>query len=141
MSQKLSDMGVAFLVAPYESDAQLAFLCNSMRLDAVISEDSDLMVFYRCEVMLTKIDYDSGKTEETGFGALAKGLHRTDFAGLIELGTIGLYQNLVDVCILAGCDYLSSLPGIGLLTACKLMIKHHRVLKVVSLTRVSPFMK
>ena len=142
MSQKLKDKGVAFLVAPYESDAQLAFLCNMKHVDAVISEDSDLMVFYRCEVMLTRVDYNTGTLEKTGYRTLEEGLHKTDFAGLIKLGPgMALYQNLVDVCIMGGCDYLKSLPGVGLRTAYKLMIEHWTVLKKMTLTCIARFME
>ena len=36
---------VDVIVAPYESDAQLAFLTREKFADAVITEDSDLIVF------------------------------------------------------------------------------------------------
>ena len=36
--------GVDFVVAPYEADAQLAYLKKINMVDAVITEDSDLMV-------------------------------------------------------------------------------------------------
>jgi exonuclease-1 len=39
--------GVAFLVAPYEADAQLAFLARTGQVAAVISEDSDLCGAFR----------------------------------------------------------------------------------------------
>lgn len=39
----LRSRGVPFLVAPYEADAQLAFLCRARIIDAVISEDSDMI--------------------------------------------------------------------------------------------------
>jgi 5'-3' exonuclease len=36
---------VDFIVAPYEADAQLAYLANNGIVDAVITEDSDLVAF------------------------------------------------------------------------------------------------
>lgn len=36
---------VDFIVAPYEADAQLAYLANNGIVDAVITEDSDLIAF------------------------------------------------------------------------------------------------
>ena len=38
-------MGVAFLVSPYESDAQLAYLCRQGIVQAIITEDSDLIPY------------------------------------------------------------------------------------------------
>ena len=38
-------MGVEFLVAPFEADAQLAYMYKSGRADIVITEDSDLLAF------------------------------------------------------------------------------------------------
>ena len=38
-------MGVECIVAPYEADAQLAFLEKASIVDLVITEDSDLLAF------------------------------------------------------------------------------------------------
>jgi exonuclease-1 len=38
-------MGVAVIVAPYEADAQLAYLCHIGFCDAVLTEDSDILVY------------------------------------------------------------------------------------------------
>lgn len=46
ISQKCRHIpNVDIIVAPYESDAQLAFLCESGAADFIITEDSDLVVF------------------------------------------------------------------------------------------------
>lgn len=47
------------IVAPYEADAQLAYLQKEGIVDLVITEDSDLLVF-GCQRVLYKFD-DSGK--------------------------------------------------------------------------------
>lgn len=43
------------MVAPFEADAQLAYMCRTGFLDAVVSEDSDLFV-YGCGSVLAKLD-------------------------------------------------------------------------------------
>ncbi len=43
--QVLKREGVEFIVAPYEADAQLAYLAISGDVDAVITEDSDLLAY------------------------------------------------------------------------------------------------
>lgn len=48
---KCAQAGVEVIVAPYEADAQMAYLANTGYVDAVITEDSDLLVYQtkRCE--------------------------------------------------------------------------------------------
>lgn len=43
--QELKSMKVEYIVAPFESDAQLAFLYKQKKIDLVISEDSDLLAY------------------------------------------------------------------------------------------------
>lgn len=44
-SQACRSVGVECIVAPYEADAQLAYLSREGIVDLVITEDSDLLVF------------------------------------------------------------------------------------------------
>lgn len=41
----LQDKGIQYIFAPYESDSQLAKLSSIKYIDAVITEDSDLLVY------------------------------------------------------------------------------------------------
>ena len=43
--QVAKQMGIEFYVAPFEADAQLAYMWKSGRADVVITEDSDLLAF------------------------------------------------------------------------------------------------
>lgn len=43
--QVLKDKKVDYIVAPYEADAQMTFLSVNKIVDAVITEDSDLIPF------------------------------------------------------------------------------------------------
>lgn len=45
LNQAARDRGVDCVVAPYEADAQLAYLTKSGLAQAVITEDSDLLAF------------------------------------------------------------------------------------------------
>lgn len=51
--QALKREGVDFIVAPYEADAQMAYLALSGDVDAVITEDSDLLPYGCPKVSLT----------------------------------------------------------------------------------------
>ncbi|XP_038160504.1 exonuclease 1 [Cyprinodon tularosa] len=114
--------GVDCVVAPYEADAQLAYLTKSGFAQAVITEDSDLLAF-GCKTVILKMDKHGNGVE-------------------IDLNNLGRCRSLGDVftqekfrymCILAGCDYLPSLHGIGLGKACKLLrlAKDPDILKVI----------
>lgn len=41
----LKQENISYVVAPYEADAQMTFLAVSKQVDAVITEDSDLIPF------------------------------------------------------------------------------------------------
>lgn len=51
----LHEIGVDVLVAPYEADAQLAYLNKINIAQIIITEDSDLILF-GCEKVLYKLD-------------------------------------------------------------------------------------
>ena len=44
----LRKLGIEVIVAPYEADPQLAYLCHIGYCDAVMSEDSDILVYSAC---------------------------------------------------------------------------------------------
>ncbi|XP_045450909.1 exonuclease 1 [Melitaea cinxia] len=95
------------IVAPYEADAQLAYLNIKNYAQLVISEDSDLILF-GCTKVLFKMDLDgTGKLVETAKLPLVMKCP-------IENYTFDKFRRM---CIMSGCDYLASLPGIGLAKA------------------------
>lgn len=53
----LRELGIHYIVAPYEADAQLAFMCRKGQIAAVITEDSDLLA-YGCPSTIFKMDKD-----------------------------------------------------------------------------------
>lgn len=55
--QGLKAKGVRYVVAPYEADAQLAYLMKNGLADGVITEDSDCLPF-GCGTVLFKLDKD-----------------------------------------------------------------------------------
>ena len=42
---ELQKLKIQFIVAPYEADAQLTYLFKNNKIDLVITEDSDLLLF------------------------------------------------------------------------------------------------
>lgn len=45
LEQVLKHENVSYIVAPYEADAQMTFLAVSKHVEAIITEDSDLIAF------------------------------------------------------------------------------------------------
>jgi exonuclease-1 len=96
--------GVQCIVAPYEADAQLAYLSQRDLVHAVITEDSDLIPF-GCKRILYKMD-------GAGMG-LEFRLRNIETNGDLKFNG-WTHQMLQQMCIMAGCDYLKSIPGIGI---------------------------
>lgn len=109
-AQALRAENVPYVVAPYEADAQLAFLARTGAADAVLTEDSDLLVF-GCATVLFKLD-----TTTQTLASIA----RADL-GALHAGGISLLgwtdEQFRAMAVLSGCDYLPSVPGVGLKTA------------------------
>ncbi|KRX81696.1 Translation initiation factor IF-2, mitochondrial [Trichinella sp. T6] len=104
---------VDYLVAPYEADAQLAYLAQNGIAHLVISEDSDLIPF-GCSKVLFKMDMlGNGVLYEKEKLHLAMSVPEESFS----------FQNFRRSCILSGCDYLENLPGIGIKKSIKFFQK------------------
>ncbi|KAG5346905.1 EXO1 Exonuclease, partial [Acromyrmex charruanus] len=102
------------IIAPYEADAQLAYLNISGIADVVITEDSDLTLF-GCKKIFFKMDLvGNGVLIAQDQLHLAMNVRPEQFE----------MDKFRHICILSGCDYLPSLPGIGLGKARKFITKN-----------------
>ncbi|XP_028087370.1 exonuclease 1 isoform X1 [Camellia sinensis] len=128
--QVLKQENVGYVVAPYEADAQMTFLAVSKMVDAVVTEDSDLIAF-GCPRIIYKMD-KFGQGVEFRYSMLQQNS---------ELNLTGFTkQMLLEMCILSGCDYLQSLPGMGLKKAHALVKKfkcHEKVIKHLKYSTVA----
>ncbi|KAF4360670.1 hypothetical protein G4B88_010665 [Cannabis sativa] len=125
--QVLKQENISYVVAPYEADAQMTFLAVSKQVDAVITEDSDLIPF-GCPKIIFKMD----KFGQAVQFQQSKLQHNKDlsFAGFTK-------QMILEMCILSGCDYLQSLPGMGLKRAHALIKRFTTYDKVIKHLRYS----
>ncbi|RXW15314.1 hypothetical protein EST38_g10540 [Candolleomyces aberdarensis] len=117
---------VSYIVAPYEADAQLAYLERIGIVDAILTEDSDLLVF-GCRNVLFKLDANAATVVSISreqFGSVAKPASDISLVGWSDV-------QFRAMAILSGCDYLPSIPGIGLKTACTLLRKWKTVEQVI----------
>jgi len=105
---------IPFLVSPYESDGQLAYLANQGFIDLIITEDSDLVAYGGASPILFKA------TESVGEGFARGILLRKEDLGAAS-GSIDLMDfspiMLAVMFSCAGSDYCSKLQGIGIVTA------------------------
>mmetsp|Transcript_64197 Transcript_64197/g.150697 ORF Transcript_64197/g.150697 Transcript_64197/m.150697 type:complete len:448 (+) Transcript_64197:27-1370(+) len=111
-------MGVPAVQADGEAEALCAALAIAGHAHAAATEDFDALVF--------------------GAPRLLRNLHKAAASPQIPLvqdirlesvlGALGFSQaEFVDFCILAGCDYLTTIPKVGIVTAQKLVAKHRRI--------------
>jgi len=120
---------VQYVVAPYEADAQLAYFERVGLVSAILTEDSDLLVF-GCKNVLLKLDHVASTVCH---------ISRDDFGSVRSTALDPSPINLVGwndrqfraMAILSGCDYLPNIPGIGLKTANNLLRKWKTIESVV----------
>ena len=129
----LRQMGVQVLRAPYEADAQLAYLARNRHVAAVLTEDSDLIA-YACPTVLTKFDRHSGSAMRLNWEDIKE----------VKVGN-GPHQSLrsftesmfLELCILCGCDYIDSIDKIGPKSAVKFMSKYQEARRVIKHIQVN----
>ncbi|KAL8270302.1 hypothetical protein Esti_005772 [Eimeria stiedai] len=138
------ELGIRCLVAPFEADAQLAYLSRTNQIHSAISEDSDLLA-YGCKRLLLKMDKD-GKCDVIRLPFLQDENDRPELASRETQTTkqqellrslAGLnHERFVAMCVLGGCDYTNHvhINGMGIATACRL------VSQLRSLKRVLDFL-
>ena len=112
--QMLDKMKIEYYVAPYEADAQLAYMIRNKLIDAVCTEDSDLIA-YGCTEVIYKLDLKSGWCKTIRY--------RDVFENTISKFYNWSSDMFLEYCILSGCDYFR-IPGVSSKTAYKLIKKY-----------------
>lgn len=122
--KEVRKLNVEYVVAPYEADAQLAWLSATGDVDVVVTEDSDLVVYGA-----RKIFYKMTKDGD-GDLYLAKNLAALDSPSMRNFTP----QMFTWVCVLAGCDFFDGVAGLGIRKAHALVKKYpsiRRALQVI----------
>jgi len=114
----LTLLGVACVQAEGEAEAQCVSMARAGQVNAVASSDLDCLAL-GCPVMLR--DLGRTKDEEVTELNLKAALEETG----LELA------EFVDLCIMCGCDYCSSLEGVGPKTAYQLIQKHRSIERIL----------
>lgn len=116
VARMLERINVEYIISPYESDAQLCYLERIGYIDCILTEDSDLIPYGSNRILYK---FDNTFVQEFTRGCLAEARGK-DFE-----------ENILDISILSGCDYLASIQGVGVVTAHKLLSKEKTVEKVI----------
>ena len=112
-------MGVPYVDAPCEAEAQCAELCRAGKVYGAGSEDMDTLTF-STPVLLRHLTFSEARKMpilEVRLQPVLDGLQFT-------------MDQFIDLCILLGCDYCDSIKGIGPKRAVEL-IKQHKNIETV----------
>ncbi|XP_014241467.1 flap endonuclease 1 isoform X1 [Cimex lectularius] len=118
--QLLKLMGVPYVEAPCEAEAQCAALVKKNKVYAVATEDMDALTF-GSSVLLRHMTFSEARKMPIQEFCLEKVL-----AGL-ELAK----ESFIDLCILLGCDYCPSIRGIGPKRAIELIRQHKTIENII----------
>ncbi|KNA01294.1 hypothetical protein PVNG_04495 [Plasmodium vivax North Korean] len=103
----LNMFGIPYVQSPCEAEAQCSYLNCKNYCDAIISDDSDVLVF-------------NGKTVIKNFFNRKKTVEVYE-RKLIE-DKLGLYQDeLINLSLLCGCDYTIGVHGVGIVNALEII--------------------
>ena len=123
MIKELIAHNISYIVAPYEADAELAYLSRMNLVDIVISDDSDLIA-YGCSKILFKLN-SSGN----GLEFSRQDLFLSDSSPLHKFTE----EMTLSFCILLGCDYLKNPKGWGWKRLFRLVIKGRTASRIIDL--------
>ncbi|KAK5661772.1 hypothetical protein OQA88_9873 [Cercophora sp. LCS_1] len=120
-------MGIPYIVAPTEAEAQCAALARAGKVYAAASEDMDTLCF-NTPILLRHLTFSEQRKEPI----------QEIFVDKVLEGLGMERKQFVDLCILLGCDYLDPIPKVGPSTALKLIRDHGCLEKVVEWMKTDP---
>lgn len=113
-------MGIPYIDAPCEAEAQCAALVKGGKVFATATEDMDALTF-GCNVLLRRLTFSEARkmpVQEFHYDKVLEGL---------ELNK----DEFIDLCIMLGCDYTNSIKGIGPKRAIELIKTHKSLEKII----------
>lgn len=116
----LTLMGVPYVEAPCEAEAQCCALVKSGKVYAVGTEDMDALTFGG-NVLLRHLTFSEARKmpiKEFHLDRILAGLEFT-------------HDQFIDLCILLGCDYCDTIKGIGPKRAVELIKEHKSIEKAI----------
>ncbi|OQE29643.1 hypothetical protein PENSTE_c002G07609 [Penicillium steckii] len=123
----LTLMGVPYIDAPTEAEAQCAVLARAGKVYAAASEDMDTLCF-ESPILLRHLTFSEQRKEPIQEIHLARALEGLNMER----------DQFIDLCILLGCDYLEPIPKVGPSTALALIKEHKTLEKVLEYMQNDP---
>ncbi|KAL4866649.1 flap endonuclease 1 [Aspergillus spectabilis] len=123
-------MGIPYIDAPTEAEAQCAVLARAGKVYAAASEDMDTLCF-ESPILLRHLTFSEQRKEPIQEIHLNRAMEGLDMDR----------NQFIDMCILLGCDYLEPIPKVGPNTALKLIREHGSLEKVVESIESDPKQK
>nr|XP_027202155.1 flap endonuclease 1-A-like [Dermatophagoides pteronyssinus] len=108
----LNLMGVPYIQAKTEAEAECANLCKKKKVDVVFSEDSDTLC-YSVPKLVRSINFSIPNPIGVEY-RIDKILDELDLT----------MKQFIEFCMLCGCDYIANPPNVGPATAYKLILIH-----------------
>lgn len=118
--QLLALMGVPYIEAASEAEAQCAALVKAGKVFGVATEDMDALTF-GSNILLRHMTFSEARkmpVQEIHYDKVLKGL---------ELDA----DSFIDLCILMGCDYCDTIRGVGPKRAFELITKHKSIEEIL----------
>lgn len=112
VKEMCSVLHIPFYIAEQEAESLCSYLCQSGQVDAVVTEDSDVIA-YGCPVWISSIDFNGDCIR----------LVRDELLQQMQWTS----DQLVDFCIMCGTDYNHSIPKIGPVGAYQLIDEHKSI--------------
>ncbi|KAJ5198334.1 uncharacterized protein N7498_007451 [Penicillium cinerascens] len=125
--QLLKLMGIPYIDAPTEAEAQCAVLARAGKVYAAASEDMDTLCF-EAPILLRHLTFSEQRKEPIQEIHLSKALEGLNMDR----------NQFIDLCILLGCDYLEPIPKVGPSTALNLIREHGSLEKVLEYMNNDP---
>ncbi|KAK0051534.1 flap endonuclease 1 [Biomphalaria pfeifferi] len=116
----LTLMGIPFVEAPCEAEAQCAALVKGGKVYATGTEDMDSLTF-GSSVVLRHLTFSEARKLPIKEYQLSKILEDLNFN----------QDEFIDLCILLGCDYCDSIRGIGPKRAIELIKQHRNIEEII----------
>lgn len=120
-------MGIPFVEAPCEAEAQCAELSKSGKVYGAASEDMDTLCYSPAHFLRNVTAAESRKLKIEEF----------DIKKVLEGFEMSI-ETFVDLCILLGCDYCETIRGIGPVTALKLIKEHKSIENIIASIEENP---
>eukprot|EP00178_Gracilaria_changii_P024130 TRINITY_DN727_c0_g1_i1.p1 TRINITY_DN727_c0_g1~~TRINITY_DN727_c0_g1_i1.p1 ORF type:complete len:714 (+),score=72.58 TRINITY_DN727_c0_g1_i1:157-2298(+) len=121
-------LNVEYFVAPYEADAQLAWMMQTGYIESVITEDSDLLVYGA-----TKIFY---KMSKDGMGDMFESKNLSSLEA-ISMGNF-TEDMFMYMCVCSGCDFFKGVQGLGIKKAHTLIKRYKTLPRLLQAIRREP---